>query len=729
MMLDYINARIEDPTKHAKLKEVHEMQRVWLLQCIFRETARNLFTDGPQWFAPVQRLCMTYSRYAFLFKKLGADLPKISINVGYNDTEQDKTAERVWGSFNQHNEIIRKMKAHVGNIGKNFLIKTISDVTIDDDKLCHTSKTFSDHGLQRTGFRGSRCGPVMNGAGSVQSGLILSIYFSCKGDAALSVVKALLRTLGYGEESNLKQRLDILVLLDRGYNIASVIRLLLKLRCQLLGTHSENAGKWPYCTGGNPKEWQAIVPIEGARAVLFSKRKINNVECHAMCYRNGNKGVGMLHSTLSHSGVWDLFNKGPPIEQTAISFNTTTAEMLYLQWLSSVLIFVACQGSTPWFEARVGHLTGTTALKLLKTIKFILFDHPNLPASIHALLKMLGLSLQRKSNEQIGTLTPSALKKAYKALGFKATSSTTCPIMIEALVKQYPSDSLVFQKLVTAWCMAPIKSKSKGIVESFRQGLMAEPLIHENVVAFIKTHSREMITVVQAFNIGLVKCRDDHVSAVSPDAICVLECSTVPLATDDESQLASDVKKLSEFLSTSCEDNNLVEELQRGADGIVHNFMSTMEYKHKSEAPTIQEARRIVSQVLNGRRVHVLNLCVQEDIERFHSAVPNINYRCQVIHEAVTCKTSIAIYAVATTQVEFVLILIVPVLISSAYRCFTNMIRTKYLGWLFKEGTNEFDDTLCGMPKFTATEIAWGYAKDAETVRCRLGVMISLYQL
>jgi hypothetical protein len=67
--------------------------------------------------------------------------------------------------------------------------------------------------------------------------------------------------------------------------------------------------------------------------------------------------------------------------------------------------------------------------------------------------------------------------------------------------------------------MAPIKLKSKGIVKSFQQGQMAEPLIHENVVAFIKTHSREMITVVQAFNVGLVKSCDDHVSgAVFPNA-------------------------------------------------------------------------------------------------------------------------------------------------------------------------------------------------------------------
>jgi hypothetical protein len=77
----------------------------------------------------------------------------------------------------------------------------------------------------------------MNAAGAVQTGLILSIYFSRYGDAALSTVKSLLRYLGYGEEPHLKQRLDVILQMDRDYNIASVTHFLLKLRCQLLGTH------------------------------------------------------------------------------------------------------------------------------------------------------------------------------------------------------------------------------------------------------------------------------------------------------------------------------------------------------------------------------------------------------------------------------------------------------------------------------------------------------------
>jgi hypothetical protein len=159
---------------------------VWMLQCFYGATTTALFRGPSDWYAPVRYLDKSHDRYSFLFRKLGADAPEITVNAVLNDNEQDETAEIVWGSFNQHNDIVSKLEQHVGSIAKRFLSQNVTDVTIDDDKLRHTSKTFSDHGLQRTGFRGSRCGTVMNGAGSVQHGLIMAIYFSRKGDSALS---------------------------------------------------------------------------------------------------------------------------------------------------------------------------------------------------------------------------------------------------------------------------------------------------------------------------------------------------------------------------------------------------------------------------------------------------------------------------------------------------------------------------------------------------------------
>jgi hypothetical protein len=104
---------------------------------------------------------MLHERYSFLFRKLGADVPEITVGAVLNDNEQDAAAEIVWGTFNQYNDIASKLEHQVGKIGKRFLFEYLTDATTDDDKLRHTSKTFSDHGLQRTGFRGSRCGPVV----------------------------------------------------------------------------------------------------------------------------------------------------------------------------------------------------------------------------------------------------------------------------------------------------------------------------------------------------------------------------------------------------------------------------------------------------------------------------------------------------------------------------------------------------------------------------------------
>lgn len=726
LLYDYVNSRIDNQENKTTPAEIFEMTRVWMLQCFYGTTAKNLFTDTSEWFSPVRRVKITYNRYSFILRKLGAELPEIAISTGINDVENDANADFVWGSFNEHNDIVTKLERHVGQIGRNFLFERLTDITIDDDKLRHNSKTFGDHGLQRSGFRGSRCGPVMNAAGTVQSGLIIAIRFGRKGDSTLSTVKSILNSLGYGEESHLKHRLDCTILIDRGYHISSVIRLLLKLRCQILGTHSEKAGKWPFCTTAKPKEWQTLVPTDGARTAIFAKRKINNVECLALCYRSGSKAVAMLHTTLPYATVWDLTTTGSTIELPVICYKNASAEMLYLRWLSSVTMFVACQGCSPWFEARVGHLTGTTAMQTLRTIKFLLLDDPNSP-SVGILLQLLGLSLERKTREQIIRLTPRNMKTAYKTLGYEATASTTREEYIDKLCKQYPSPSLVYQKLVTSWCMAPIKSRTKGVVESFRQGKLAEKMIHSNVVPFVNNNTSGLIYILQAFNVGLVKNREDHISAVSPDAVCVLGCTTVGLSPNNESLLAASVRKLCEFLDTC--DEVSVEKVVENSGGNTFNVTATMEYKHKSEASTQQEARRIRSEVLREQKVVVLNLILQEDAHCFRCAVPNVEYRCQLLHECVTCKTPVACYTVATTSIEFVLILIVPLPIIEAYRSFTHVVRSKYLYWLFKQHTNDFDKALTSMPTFKTNDVKWGYAKDEGTVRCRLNLMMGLYDL
>jgi hypothetical protein len=121
--------------------------------------------------------------------------------------------------------------------------------------------------------------------------------------------------------------------------------------------------------------------------------------------------------------------------------------------------------------------------------------------------------------------------------------------------------------------MTPIKSKRKDIVESFRQWKLAESRIHSNVVPFIKYNTSGFIYIVQAFSVGLVKNRDDHISAVSPDAVCVLGCTAVTLPPNGENNLAHNVRKLCDFLETCTEFS--VETVTKNS-GVIFNFTATM---------------------------------------------------------------------------------------------------------------------------------------------------------
>ena len=130
-----------------------------------------------------------------------------------SETGDNKIAQKVWGSFNDYNDIVGKLERHIGENGRDFVFEKVTDLTIDDDKLRHQSSTFKKEGLQLTDFCGSRCGPVMNCAGTVQSNLIVAIYFSQKGDGVLNTVCNLMTFLGYGNLPHSCSRLDVVICL------------------------------------------------------------------------------------------------------------------------------------------------------------------------------------------------------------------------------------------------------------------------------------------------------------------------------------------------------------------------------------------------------------------------------------------------------------------------------------------------------------------------------------
>ena len=197
---DYINERCQGSEKAVEFWEILEMMKVWILQFFYGTTATHLFQEKEDWFSKTAAIKITRERYAFIVHKLGAGLPELDIYEG--SVEEEESGIQIWGNFEQFNPILTKLEQHIGDIGQSFLFGNL-DITIDDDKLRHSSSKFRDEGLQITGFRGSRIGPVMNAMGIVQNGLITSVHFSRHGDSSGTVVKSLFKTLRYGLEPTL----------------------------------------------------------------------------------------------------------------------------------------------------------------------------------------------------------------------------------------------------------------------------------------------------------------------------------------------------------------------------------------------------------------------------------------------------------------------------------------------------------------------------------------------
>ena len=121
MIQDYINFQVEDPKDRPTINKIHEMQRIWVLQCIYEVTAKKLFSNK-DWYSKANNVLITYSRYVFLINKLGAELPVISLLIRNSEAYDEEVADKVWGSFNEYNKVIYKLERHMGEIGQKSVL-------------------------------------------------------------------------------------------------------------------------------------------------------------------------------------------------------------------------------------------------------------------------------------------------------------------------------------------------------------------------------------------------------------------------------------------------------------------------------------------------------------------------------------------------------------------------------------------------------------------------------
>jgi hypothetical protein len=98
------------------------MLRVWLLQSIYHVTAKKLY-DNPLWYGSIRRNVITYARYSYLLTKLGADSPEFSaVNRG-TENQDDSTADFIWGSFNEYNDVVEKLERNSEKLDGNLYLR------------------------------------------------------------------------------------------------------------------------------------------------------------------------------------------------------------------------------------------------------------------------------------------------------------------------------------------------------------------------------------------------------------------------------------------------------------------------------------------------------------------------------------------------------------------------------------------------------------------------------
>ncbi len=295
------------------------------------------------------------------------------------------------------------------------------------------------------------------------------------------------------------------------------------------------------------------------------------------------------------------------------------------------------------------------------------------------------------------------------------------------LKKQHPHIKLVYSKFVKSWCMTPIKQKSRPAINAFAQGKKAEPFIHNAVKTYF-TSNFTHLKVKHLYTTGLVQKKNELLISASPDAMCIISYpkEIKQSKTNDYMALFQERNLISKFATFVTEMGaNLKLEVNDTVE-----VVSVIEYKHKSSIGTINTARNIVHEIGKIKNTIVLIIGTKPDdpdAKLFRKFIPEIDYRFQILHECLCTATNICMYIVATTKIEYILIICFKQEVLDNYCLILKELKKRFLKWMFiDEDMTIFDLYLKNMP---AMDIDYGYASDRSTVKCRLQIMMRLCEI
>jgi hypothetical protein len=198
-------------------------------------------------------------------------------------------------------------------------------------------------------------------------------------------------------------------------------------------------------------------------------------------------------------------------------------------------------------------------------------------------------------------------------------------------------------------------------------------LINANVRSFFERRTEDIL-ITDLWNTGLLRQKRDLLFASSPDGMAIMSVPSAPLNTDERCDTLVSIQR---FL--------LAEKygLTNVSDERITTVVS-LEYKHKSSTQTVAKARVLAASLRSSNEIVVIPIDITwKDETRFSKYVPEIDYRLQVVHEALCSNTNVLLYVVASTKIEYVCILLFSGEFLSAYRNMLLFVQYRYLSWMF----------------------------------------------
>ena len=562
------------------------------------------------------------------------------VTKGFSKPGEDDVRS-VWGKPHRTCPNVSRCERMCNEVNSKFaFVPNVSMLSQDDDQCRLSSLACEDIGLVRVNNPKKAFGPVATGSVSVTSGITLSIHVAHRGESALDVTKIVMMNLTNAQLPDQVQGSNIIAM-DRGYWNAELIQCLSNCGFQLIGTHKRTKA-YPFTFGESRAcDEQKRVEEKGAKSLCWARKKLGNVDMHALAHRDGKGNVATMFTTIRDIPFYS-FNC---IEKrgTTIRVSSTVNEMK-----NRVTELTHGQGGVDWHVMRStsGAITSTTASIIFR------YCQDDIPEESRCLLQHLGIREISQSTEPAFTeevlqeKTIPQLKDILRQKQLPITGSK--PTLINRILDA-PLDQLdIRQELMKTWFMKPLKNNS-----NFKIGLLNEDRIADNICRFVNDNNAKY-SIQDISECGLVSNNDHEHLHTSADRLCWLNIQP-----------------------------------HNGAGPTQREF-APIEMKTVTKSTTDDQAMNRIRPYLAGERVIQVNF---ESLQ-FKSLVWTPGYRGQVLHHAAVYRSNYVVFACANAfKIHYVLVVFISNEILDKYEIATTIMHQRRLEW-YSEPVSTYDGEL-----------------------------------